>query len=105
MRALLLLLAAATFLHAAEISVSLTPEPNRKAAPGFVLADATGKSVPLTSFRGKPLLLDLWAVTCGGCIKEIPAFIDIHHTYADKGLAVVGLSMDCLLYTSDAADE
>ena len=58
--------------------------------------EATGKSVPLSSFKGKPLLLDLWATKCGGCIKEIPSFIEIHHGYANKGLAVVGISMDIL---------
>jgi thiol-disulfide isomerase/thioredoxin len=52
--------------------------------------------VPLSSFKGKPLLLDLWATKCGGCIKEIPSFIEIHRAYAHSGLAVVGISMDIL---------
>jgi thiol-disulfide isomerase/thioredoxin len=61
-----------------------------------VLLDAAGKSVSLADFKGKPLLLDLWATNCGGCIKEIPFFIELHRTYAAKGLAVVGISMDIL---------
>jgi hypothetical protein len=40
--------------------------------------------------------LDLWATKCGGCIKEILSFIEVHHTYASRGLAVVGISMDIL---------
>jgi peroxiredoxin len=55
---------------------------------------ASGKSVALSSFRGKPMLLDLWATKCGGCVKEIPHFIDMHHAYSRKGLAVLGVSMD-----------
>ena len=83
-------------MHAAEIRAALQPKAERKAAPDFVLLDASGKRVSLASFNGKALLLDLWATKCGGCVKEIPSFIDIHHTYAAKGLAVVGISMDIL---------
>lgn len=88
--------AAFPLARAAEMSVALEPRSARKPAPDFVLLDASGKSVPLSSFKGKALLLDLWATNCGGCIKEIPAFIAIHHAYARKGLAVVGISMDIL---------
>src|SRR4051794_34289908 len=54
------------------------------------------ESVRPSRFNGKPLLLDLWATKCGGCIKEIRAFIELHHAYRTKGLAVVGISMDIL---------
>jgi peroxiredoxin len=80
--------------RAANISVAIEPQSARKPAPDFVLLDTSGKSVSLSTFKGKPLLLDLWAAKCGGCIKEIPSFIEIHHAYAKKGLAVVGISMD-----------
>jgi peroxiredoxin len=83
-------------LHAADVSVPLEQQAVRKAAPLFALLDAKGKSVALSAFRGKPVLVDLWATKCGGCIKEIPYFIDIHQTYARKGLAVIGVSMDIL---------
>ena len=58
------------------------------------MLDAAGKSVSLSSFKGKALLLDLWATKCGGCVKEIPSFIEIHRAYRNKGLAVVGISID-----------
>lgn len=96
MRSILVCLATCCLVYAADIRAALEPQPVRKAAPDFVLLDASGKSVSLSSFRGKPLLLDLWATKCGGCIKEIPSFIEVHHTYAGKGLAVVGVSMDIL---------
>jgi thiol-disulfide isomerase/thioredoxin len=87
-------LAVSSLAHAADIRAAIVAA--RKPAPGFVLLDAFGKSVRLSSFKGKPILLDLWATKCGGCIKEIPSFIEIHHEYAGKGLAVVGISMDIL---------
>ena len=96
MRTLIICLTACSLAHAADIRVGVEPQSARKPAPNFVLLDASGKSVSLSSFKGKPLLLDLWATKCGGCIKEIPSFIEIHHAYANRGLAVVGISMDIL---------
>ena len=96
MRTLIFCLAACSFANAADISVALEPHSARKPAPEFVLLNASGKSVPLSDFKGRPLLLDLWATKCGGCVKEIPSFIEIHRAYAGRGLAVVGISMDIL---------
>ena len=93
---LICLATACWLLQAADITATLQPKAARKAAPDFALLDASAKSIPLSSFKGKPLVLDLWATKCGGCVKEIPAFIDIHHSYAAKGLAVVGISMDIM---------
>lgn len=91
-----LFLALGSLAQAADIQAPLEPQSARTPAPDFALADAAGKQVALSSFRGKPLLLDLWATKCGGCVKEIPAFIEIHHAYAGRGLAVAGISMDIL---------
>jgi peroxiredoxin len=96
MRTLVFCIAACSLAHAADVRAALEPESVRKTAPDFALLDASGKPVQLASFRGKPLLLDLWATACGGCIKEIPSFIEIHRAYESRGLAVVGVSMDML---------
>jgi peroxiredoxin len=96
MRIVVICLAALQLAHAADISIPLESPSVRKPAPDFLLLNARGKSVPLSRFKGKPLVLDLWATKCGGCIKEIPAFIEIYHAYREKGLAVVGISMDIL---------
>jgi peroxiredoxin len=96
MRTLILCLATCSLLAAADIRADLQPKSARKPAPAFTLQNAAGKSIALSGFAGKPLLLDLWATKCGGCVKEIPAFIDLHKIYAPKGLAVVGISMDIM---------
>src|SRR5215831_833188 len=96
MRTVIFCLAACSFANAADISATLEPQPARKPAPDFVLLNASGKSIPLSDFKNRPLLLNLWATKCGGCVKEIPSFIEIHHAYANRGLAVVGISMDIL---------
>lgn len=96
MRTFVVALILSSLVPAAEVSVALERQSARKPAPGFALLDAAGKHVSLSSFRGKPVLLDLWATTCGGCIKEIPVFIAIHRAYDRRKLAVVGVSMDIL---------
>lgn len=96
MRTLAIWVVACSLAHAADIRVAVKPQSQRKPAPDFVLLNASGKSISLSSFKGKPLLLDLWATKCGGCVKEIPSFIEMHHAYANQGLAVVGISMDIL---------
>jgi peroxiredoxin len=96
MRTIILTLATLSLAHAADIRVPVEPQSARKLAPNFVLRDTRGKPVSLSRFKGKPVLLDLWATKCGGCVKEIPSFIEIHHAYRNRGLAVVGISMDIL---------
>lgn len=97
MRALLVCaLTMCSLVRADDVRTPLQPQSSRKPAPEFTLIDASGKPVSLSNFRGKPIIVDLWATKCGGCIKEIPSFIALHHKYAAKGLAVVGISMDIL---------
>ena len=66
----------------------------RKAAPGFVLTDSNGAAVNWASYKRKLVLLDLWATWCVGCKVEIPRYIEFASKYKDKGLAVIGVSMD-----------
>ena len=69
-------------------------EKERKAAPEFELKDADGKTVRLSDYKGKVVLLDFWATWCGPCKIEIPWFIEFERHYKDQGFAVVGVSMD-----------
>jgi cytochrome c biogenesis protein CcmG/thiol:disulfide interchange protein DsbE len=66
----------------------------RKAAPNFSLDDSQGKTLRLSDFRGKVVLLDFWATWCHGCKTEIPWFMEFHKKYESDGLAVIGVSMD-----------
>ncbi len=73
---------------------ALKPESQRKAAPDFSLKDANGKTVQLSDYRGKVVLLNFWATWCGPCKLEIPWFVEFERKHKDQGFAVVGISMD-----------
>jgi peroxiredoxin len=66
----------------------------RKPAPDFRLASAGGGSVQLSRYRGRVVLLNFWATTCGGCKLEIPWFMEFQTRYKSRGLVVIGVSMD-----------
>ena len=48
----------------------------------------------LEQFKGKVVLLDLWATWCPPCRMEIPGLVKLQEKYCDKGLVVVGISLD-----------
>lgn len=64
------------------------------AAPAFYLKDASGASVKLADFKGRVVLLNFWATWCVPCKAEIPWFQEFDKAYKDRGLSVVGISMD-----------
>src|SRR5882724_5519904 len=67
---------------------------DRKPAPNFTLKDSSGRTVQLTDYRGKVVLLDFWATWCTGCKQEIPWFVEFQRKFDAKRFAVVGVSLD-----------
>jgi thiol-disulfide isomerase/thioredoxin len=72
---------------------SLVPVDLREPAPVLSVTDIDGKKVRLSQYRGKVILLDFWAVDCGGCVIEIPWYVEFDKKYHDKGLRLVGIDM------------
>ncbi|HXZ28092.1 MAG TPA: TlpA disulfide reductase family protein [Terriglobales bacterium] len=65
-----------------------------KSAPDFELQTLEGKSVRLSDFRGKAVVLNFWATWCDPCKIEMPWLVDLQKQYGSQGLQVVGVAMD-----------
>ena len=72
----------------------ICPADAKKANLDFTVNDMNGKSVALSSFKGKVIVLDFWATWCPPCKAEIPGFVELQQAYGSKGLQVVGVSVD-----------
>ncbi len=69
-------------------------DPTGQAAPQFALKDIDGKTVKLSDFRGKAVVLNFWATWCPPCKTEMPWLVDLQQQYAPEGLTVVGVALD-----------
>lgn len=66
----------------------------RRSAPDFALQDSNGEMIKLSDYKGKIVLLDFWATWCHGCQIEIPWYMEFQKKYKERGLVVIGVSMD-----------
>jgi len=53
-----------------------------------------GAPVETAALEGKVVVVDFWATYCVPCLKEIPTFNRLHDQLADRGVVVLGVSMD-----------
>jgi peroxiredoxin len=63
-------------------------------APQFVARTLDDQEIKLADLRGKVVLLDFWATSCGPCVAELPTLRKAYDKYADQGFTVVGISFD-----------
>lgn len=52
--------------------------------PDFTVVDAAGNEVQLSSFIGKPIVLNFWASWCGPCKSEMPEFQEVYAQYGSE---------------------
>jgi thiol-disulfide isomerase/thioredoxin len=69
-------------------------KPTPEALPDITFEDAAGKTVSLSSFKGKTILLNLWATWCGPCREEMPALDHLQKELGSDKFEVIALSLD-----------
>lgn len=72
------------------ISVAETGKP----FPTLTLTDTTGAALSLKDMRGKIIFIDVWSSWCGPCREKVPDIKKIYKKYKNKGLEVIGISLD-----------
>jgi thiol-disulfide isomerase/thioredoxin len=62
--------------------------------PELTLKDLEGKSVSLSDYKGKVILVNFWATWCEPCQVEIPWLIEMQQKYGPKGFVILGIALD-----------
>jgi len=70
-----------------------TPAPHQGfLAPDFTAQSLSGEEVSLSSLKGKPVLINLWASWCLPCRKEMPALEQIYQDYRGEGFTILAVN-------------
>jgi cytochrome c biogenesis protein CcmG, thiol:disulfide interchange protein DsbE len=77
------------------------PRAGSQPAPAYSAVSLEGDSVSLAELRGHPVLLNVWATWCAPCRVEIPELQALHEQHADRGLRVVGVTVDSRAASGD----
>jgi len=72
-----------------------TPAAGPGGAPDFSLPSTDGRTVRLSDYRGKSVvLIDFWSTTCDPCMAEMPHLVDLYKAKKDKGFVILAVSLD-----------
>ena len=62
-------------------------------APDIHLNFINGQTINVHSYKGKPLLVTFWSITCTFCLEEIPALTKLYNELNPHGFEIIGIAM------------
>jgi peroxiredoxin len=80
---------------------------DRPLAPAASFSTITGEKIRLNDLRGRIVLVNFWATTCPGCVREMPGMIETYSQFKGKGFEIIAVAMPydppnyVLKYTQD----
>ena len=86
---IILLLTAAIVLIAA-VAMGLS---QKAKAPAVTFTSLKGEQIHFESLRGKVVLVNFWATSCPGCIKEMPQLISTYQKFHTQGFETIAVAM------------
>jgi peroxiredoxin len=85
-----LLVAIAALAIVGALAYALIDKPG---APAATFTTLEGRTIALDDLRGKVVLVNFWATSCPGCIKEMPGMVEAYNDYKDRGFEIVAVAM------------
>jgi peroxiredoxin len=85
-----LLIAVAVLAILGALAYALMEKPQ---APAATFATLDGRSIVLDDLRGKVVLVNFWATSCPGCIKEMPGMVETYNQYKGRGFEIIAVAM------------
>ena len=85
-----LLIVAAVLAIAGALFYALLDKPT---SPAATFTTLEGKPIVLDALRGKVVLVNFWATSCPGCIKEMPDMVEVYQQYRDRGFEIIAVAM------------
>ena len=63
-------------------------------APNFTLKGLDGRMISLSDYKGKVVLLNIWATWCGYCVAEMPSLDKLNKMFEDEDFVLLAVSID-----------
>lgn len=76
------------------VGCSVAVENAGKKAADFSLEDVNNKTVRLSDYENKVIILNFFATWCPPCRSEIPDFVELMNEYGDKDFVIIGISLE-----------
>lgn len=95
------------FLNPQTQIISKSPAPTSSTQALFTasFSDENGKPQPLNQYEGKVVVLNFWASWCEPCREEMPELSELHTTYKDNNVVVLGMAIEDVAGINDFLKE